>query len=196
MDDYLRAFDLATGAELWKGRLPAGGQATPMSYRLDADGPQYVVIAAGGHAARRHPARRPPDRLHARGPHGSGAGCRRALDRAPARLHARPASRTQTPPKRRERTRAAPPRDPLCTPAPMQAPSRFTKRPRGAAFRPASTGFQPVPHRFFTIPGSTPQGTRCGFAVTHCCGHGGNLSMRYRSCFLTGSLEFANPSPC
>jgi quinoprotein glucose dehydrogenase len=48
MDDYLRAFDAATGAELWKGRLPAGGQATPMTYiwndRL------YVVIAAGGHA--------------------------------------------------------------------------------------------------------------------------------------------------
>jgi quinoprotein glucose dehydrogenase len=49
MDDYLRAFDVETGAELWKGRLPAGGQATPMSYRLDPDGPQYVVIAAGGH---------------------------------------------------------------------------------------------------------------------------------------------------
>jgi quinoprotein glucose dehydrogenase len=47
MDDYLRAFDAKTGAELWKGRLPAGGQATPMTYR--AGGKQYVVIAAGGH---------------------------------------------------------------------------------------------------------------------------------------------------
>ncbi len=47
LDDYLRAFDLDTGRELWKGRLPAGGQATPMSYQLD--GRQYVVIAAGGH---------------------------------------------------------------------------------------------------------------------------------------------------
>ncbi|HSN71090.1 MAG TPA: PQQ-binding-like beta-propeller repeat protein, partial [Steroidobacteraceae bacterium] len=47
MDQYLRAFDLDTGAELWKGRLPAGGQATPMTYR--AGGRQYVVIAAGGH---------------------------------------------------------------------------------------------------------------------------------------------------
>ncbi|GAG50402.1 unnamed protein product, partial [marine sediment metagenome] len=28
MDDYLRAFDIETGEELWKGRLPAGGQAT------------------------------------------------------------------------------------------------------------------------------------------------------------------------
>ena len=33
MDNYLRAFDVETGKELWKGRLPAGGQATPMSYR-------------------------------------------------------------------------------------------------------------------------------------------------------------------
>ncbi|MBQ75841.1 MAG: hypothetical protein CMQ20_12580 [Gammaproteobacteria bacterium] len=47
MDDYLRAFDLKTGREVWKGRLPAGGQATPMTYMLD--GKQYVVIAAGGH---------------------------------------------------------------------------------------------------------------------------------------------------
>jgi quinoprotein glucose dehydrogenase len=49
MDDYLRAFDVETGAELWKGRLPAGGQATPMTYRLRPDGRQFVVIAAGGH---------------------------------------------------------------------------------------------------------------------------------------------------
>jgi glucose dehydrogenase len=48
-DDYLRAFDLETGEELWKGRLPAGGQATPMSYRVHEGGRQYVVIAAGGH---------------------------------------------------------------------------------------------------------------------------------------------------
>jgi quinoprotein glucose dehydrogenase len=49
MDNYLRAFDIITGAELWKGRLPAGGQATPMTYRLRPDGKQFVVIAAGGH---------------------------------------------------------------------------------------------------------------------------------------------------
>lgn len=48
MDDYLRAFDAKTGRELWKGRLPAGGQATPMTYMWK--GRQYVVIAAGGHA--------------------------------------------------------------------------------------------------------------------------------------------------
>jgi len=47
MDNYLRAFDVETGAELWKGRLPAGGQATPMTYR--AGGKQFVAIAAGGH---------------------------------------------------------------------------------------------------------------------------------------------------
>ena len=47
LDDYLRAFDAKTGAELWRGRLPAGGQATPMTYVWK--GRQYVVIAAGGH---------------------------------------------------------------------------------------------------------------------------------------------------
>jgi quinoprotein glucose dehydrogenase len=46
-DDFLRAFDVQSGAELWRGRLPAGGQATPMTYRQN--GRQYVVIAAGGH---------------------------------------------------------------------------------------------------------------------------------------------------
>jgi quinoprotein glucose dehydrogenase len=49
LDDYLRAFDVDTGKELWKGRLPAGGQAAPMSYRVRPGGKQYVVIAAGGH---------------------------------------------------------------------------------------------------------------------------------------------------
>jgi quinoprotein glucose dehydrogenase len=48
MDNYLRAFDAATGKELWKGRLPGGGQATPMTYVWK--GRQYVVIAAGGHS--------------------------------------------------------------------------------------------------------------------------------------------------
>ncbi|HQY69579.1 MAG TPA: pyrroloquinoline quinone-dependent dehydrogenase [Pseudomonadales bacterium] len=48
-DNFLRAFDVKTGQELWKARLPGGGQATPMTYRLSKDGKQYVVIAAGGH---------------------------------------------------------------------------------------------------------------------------------------------------
>ncbi len=47
-DRYLRAFDEASGAELWQGRLPATAQATPMTYEWK--GRQYVVIAAGGHA--------------------------------------------------------------------------------------------------------------------------------------------------
>ncbi|WP_157220854.1 membrane-bound PQQ-dependent dehydrogenase, glucose/quinate/shikimate family [Flavisphingomonas formosensis] len=49
-DQYLRAFDARSGAELWKARLPAGAQATPMTYR-GRDGRQYVVITAGGHGA-------------------------------------------------------------------------------------------------------------------------------------------------
>ncbi len=47
MDGHFRAFDSGTGKVLWEFALPAGGQATPMSYSLD--GKQYVVIAAGGH---------------------------------------------------------------------------------------------------------------------------------------------------
>jgi quinoprotein glucose dehydrogenase len=47
LDDYLRAFDIETGVELWRGRLPAGGQATPMTYQVN--GRHYIVIAAGGH---------------------------------------------------------------------------------------------------------------------------------------------------
>jgi glucose dehydrogenase len=37
----------AVGKELWQYQLPAGGQATPMSYNVH--GKQYIVIAAGGH---------------------------------------------------------------------------------------------------------------------------------------------------
>ena len=47
-DNFLRAFDTASGAKLWEMRLPAGAQATPMSY--EAGGRQFVVVAAGGHA--------------------------------------------------------------------------------------------------------------------------------------------------
>ena len=49
-DPFLRALDVETGRELWKGDLPVSGHATPMTYRLRPDGPQFVVIAAGGHA--------------------------------------------------------------------------------------------------------------------------------------------------
>ncbi len=50
-DYYLRAFDTKTGEELWKGRLPTGGHATPMTYRTSEADRQFVVIAAGGHWA-------------------------------------------------------------------------------------------------------------------------------------------------
>ena len=49
IDDHFRAFNINNGEELWKAKLPAGGQATPISY-VSSSGKQYVVIAAGGHA--------------------------------------------------------------------------------------------------------------------------------------------------
>jgi quinoprotein glucose dehydrogenase len=48
-DPFIRAFDVETGKELWKARLPNSGHATPMTYRLGSNGRQYVVVAAGGH---------------------------------------------------------------------------------------------------------------------------------------------------
>lgn len=50
LDYYLRAYDVTDGKELWRGRLPAGGQATPVTYTGE-DGRQYVVVAAGGHGS-------------------------------------------------------------------------------------------------------------------------------------------------
>ncbi len=50
VDNYLRAYDLTTGKVLWEGRLPAGGQSTPMSYAT-ADGTQYILMVAGGHGS-------------------------------------------------------------------------------------------------------------------------------------------------
>ena len=54
LDDYLRAFDAKTGAELWTGRLPSAGIATPTTYLWQ--GRQYVLIAAGGHGGAGSPA--------------------------------------------------------------------------------------------------------------------------------------------
>ncbi|MFS2224619.1 glucose/quinate/shikimate family membrane-bound PQQ-dependent dehydrogenase [Pantoea sp. B65] len=48
-DNYLRAFNVSNGNQLWEARLPAGGQATPMTYEVN--GKQYVLIAAGGHGS-------------------------------------------------------------------------------------------------------------------------------------------------
>jgi len=49
MDNKIRAFDVRTGTKLWEGALPAFAMATPMTY--EAGGRQFVVVAAGGHAA-------------------------------------------------------------------------------------------------------------------------------------------------
>ena len=46
----MRGYDVTTGEKLWEKRLPAGGQATPMTY-LGADGRQFVLVAAGGHGS-------------------------------------------------------------------------------------------------------------------------------------------------
>ena len=48
VDNSLRAFDVATGKELWRGKLPLPAQSTPMTY--SSGGKQFVVIAAGGDA--------------------------------------------------------------------------------------------------------------------------------------------------
>ncbi|MDW6020738.1 glucose/quinate/shikimate family membrane-bound PQQ-dependent dehydrogenase [Mesorhizobium sp. BAC0120] len=50
VDNFFRAYDLTTGLQLWQARLPAGGQATPMTYET-SDGRQFVVIVAGGHGS-------------------------------------------------------------------------------------------------------------------------------------------------
>jgi quinoprotein glucose dehydrogenase len=48
IDHVLRAFDVETGRELWKGPLPAGARATPMTYQLTPGGRQFVAISVGG----------------------------------------------------------------------------------------------------------------------------------------------------
>lgn len=50
LDDYVRGYDVTTGRQLWQQRLPAGGQATPMTY-TGTDGRQYLVVVAGGHGS-------------------------------------------------------------------------------------------------------------------------------------------------
>jgi quinoprotein glucose dehydrogenase len=51
LDYYVRAYDVGDGRMLWQDRLPAGGQATPMTYRSDRTHRQYVVVVAGGHGS-------------------------------------------------------------------------------------------------------------------------------------------------
>jgi quinoprotein glucose dehydrogenase len=50
LDYYARGYDVTTGEQLWRYRLPAGGQATPMTYST-RDGRQMVVVVAGGHGS-------------------------------------------------------------------------------------------------------------------------------------------------
>ena len=47
MDSYLRAFDIETGKMLWREELPAGTQATPITY--EAANRQYVAMVTGHH---------------------------------------------------------------------------------------------------------------------------------------------------
>jgi quinoprotein glucose dehydrogenase len=58
-DALLRAYDTATGRELWRGQLPAAGSGTPMTYVVK--GRQYVVVATGSDEGKQ------PDRLVAFG---------------------------------------------------------------------------------------------------------------------------------
>lgn len=46
LDGHIRAYDEKTGEELWRDKLPFGGQATPSIYEVD--GKQYIVIGCGG----------------------------------------------------------------------------------------------------------------------------------------------------
>lgn len=46
-DNLIRAIDINTGKVVWSDKLPAGGQATPMTFEVD--GRQYIGFMAGGH---------------------------------------------------------------------------------------------------------------------------------------------------
>ncbi|HKQ11230.1 MAG TPA: pyrroloquinoline quinone-dependent dehydrogenase [Rhizomicrobium sp.] len=48
LDRHIRAFETATGKEVWSQALPASAHAMPITYEIG--GKQYVVIAAGGSA--------------------------------------------------------------------------------------------------------------------------------------------------
>ncbi|TEA77311.1 glucose/quinate/shikimate family membrane-bound PQQ-dependent dehydrogenase [Allopusillimonas ginsengisoli] len=50
LDNYVRAYNVTTGKQVWESRLPAGGQATPMTY-TGQDGRQYLLVVAGGHGS-------------------------------------------------------------------------------------------------------------------------------------------------
>ncbi len=62
-DQYIRAFSIEDGKELWRAPLPTGGHATPMTYRAGPDQKQYLVIAAGGHFGMGQFGQEPSDHL-------------------------------------------------------------------------------------------------------------------------------------
>ncbi|HSE21024.1 MAG TPA: pyrroloquinoline quinone-dependent dehydrogenase [Pyrinomonadaceae bacterium] len=47
-DHRFRAFDANTGKQLWEDHLEANGHATPMTFRGQKSGKQFVVVTAGG----------------------------------------------------------------------------------------------------------------------------------------------------
>jgi len=51
LDYFIRAYDVTNGNQLWESRLPAGGQATPMTYWSNASNRQFVIVVAGGHGS-------------------------------------------------------------------------------------------------------------------------------------------------
>jgi quinoprotein glucose dehydrogenase len=46
-DAFLKAFDVETGKELWRGALPTSARTVPMTYQVN--GKQFVAVSAGGH---------------------------------------------------------------------------------------------------------------------------------------------------
>ena len=48
LDGYFRAFDTASGKEVWKAKLPTGARATPLIFKTAKH--EMIAIAAGGHS--------------------------------------------------------------------------------------------------------------------------------------------------
>ena len=48
LDYYFRVFDVTSGEELWRYRLPTSANSTPISY--EHEGRQYVAVSVGGHS--------------------------------------------------------------------------------------------------------------------------------------------------
>ncbi len=46
LDGYIRGYDMKSGEEIWRHKLPVAGFATPSTYMVE--GKQFLVIACGG----------------------------------------------------------------------------------------------------------------------------------------------------